>query len=86
MESSPNATDSLSVFNLLKSGMAFLGDGRSTASKQGGHGGKRVLASIMAAFAEEAVCDIVSEDAALTWFSLFVKRESGVICAVGDPF
>ena len=45
-----------------------------------------MLASIVAAFAEEAVCDIVSEDAALTWFSLFVKRESGVICAVGDPF
>jgi len=40
--------------------MAFLGGGRSTASKQGGDDGKRVLAGIVAALAEEAVCDIMS--------------------------
>jgi hypothetical protein len=46
--------------------MPFLGDGRSTASKRGGDDGKRVLlAGIVAALAEEAVCDIVSEDEAL---------------------
>jgi len=45
--------------------MAFLGDGRSTASKRGGNDGKRVLAGIVAALAEEAVCDIVCEDEAL---------------------
>ena len=57
-----------------------------TASKQGGDDGKRVLAGIVAALAEEAVCDIVSEDEALARFSKFVTRESGVICAAGDPF
>jgi hypothetical protein len=67
--------------------MAFFGDGRSTASKQGGDDGKRVLAGIVAALAEEAECDdIVSKDEALTRFSIFVTRESGVICAAGDPF
>jgi len=66
--------------------MAFFGDGRSTASKQGGNDGKRVLASIVTALAEEAACDIVSEDEALArLFSIFVMRESGVICAAGDP-
>ncbi len=67
--------------------MPFLGDGRSTASKRGGDEGKRVLlAGIVAALAEEAVCDIVSEDEALARFSIFMTRESGVICAAGDPF
>ena len=45
-----------------------------------------MLAGIVAALAEEAVCDIVSEDEALARFSKFVTRESGVICAAGDPF
>jgi len=66
--------------------MAFLGDERSTASKQGGDDGKRVLAGIVAALAEEAACNIVSEDETLAQFSIFVMRESGVICAAGDPF
>ena len=57
-----------------------------TASKQGGDDGKRVLAGIVAALAEEAVCDIVSEDEVLARFSIFMTRESGVICAAGDPF
>jgi hypothetical protein len=66
--------------------MAFLGDGRSTAFKRGGNDGKRVLAGIVSALAEEAACDIVSDDEALAQFSIFVTRESGVICAAGDPF
>jgi len=45
-----------------------------------------VLAGIVAALAEEAACDIVSEDEALTRLSIFVKHASGVICTVGDPF
>jgi hypothetical protein len=45
-----------------------------------------VLAGIVAALAEEAACDIVSEDVALARFSIFMTRESGVICAAGDPF
>ena len=45
-----------------------------------------MLAGIVAALAEEAVCNIVSEDEALARFSIFVTRESGVICAAGDPF
>ena len=45
-----------------------------------------MLAGIVAALAEEAVCDIVSEDEALARFSKFVTRESCVICAAGDPF
>jgi hypothetical protein len=46
-----------------------------------------VLAGIVAALAEEAACDdIVSKDEALARFSIFVTRESGVICAAGDPF
>ncbi len=45
-----------------------------------------MLAGIVAALAEEAVCNIVSEDEALAQFSKFVTRESGVIYAAGDPF
>jgi len=45
--------------------MAFLGDGSLTASKRGGDDGKRVLAGIVAALAEEAVCNIVSKDEVL---------------------
>ena len=57
------------------------------ASKQGGNDGKRVLASIvLASLAEEAACNIVSKDAALAQLSIFVTRESGVICAAHDPF
>ena len=57
------------------------------ASKQGGDDGKRVLANILlAALAEEAACNILSKDAALARLSIFVTRESGVICAVHDPF
>ena len=69
--------------------MAFLGDGRSTASKGWGDDGKRVLAGgIVASLAEEAACNIVIEDVALalTQFSLFVTRDSGVILTAGDPF
>ena len=57
-----------------------------TASKGGGNDGKRVLSGIVAALEEEAVCNIVSKDEALARFSKFVTRESGVICAAGDPF
>jgi hypothetical protein len=39
-----------------------------------------------AALAEEAACDIVSEDEVLAQFSILVTHESGVICAAGDPF
>jgi len=85
-ESSPDATESSSVFNLLKSDMAFLGDGRLTASKQGGDNGKRMLAGIVAALAEEAACNIMSKDEGLAGFSILVTRESGVICAARDPF
>ncbi len=45
-----------------------------------------MLAGIVSALAEEAACDIVSEDEALAQFLIFVTRESGVICAAGDPF
>ncbi len=46
-----------------------------------------MLTGIVAALAEEAACeDIVSKDEALARFSIFVMRESGVICAAGDPF
>ena len=42
-----------------------------------------MLTGIVAALAEEAVCNIMSEDEVLERFSIFVTRESGVICAAG---
>ena len=65
--------------------MAFLGDGRSTASKGWGDDGKRVLAGgIVASLAEEAARDIVIEDVALA-LAIFATCDSGVISAAGDP-
>ena len=57
------------------------------ASKRGDDDGKRVLAGIMlTALAEEAACNIVSEDAVLARLSIYVTRESGVICTAHEPF